>query len=332
MSSLADNQVAGTRRIRGPIRRARRGAITQVILFTSIWSTLTGLFGLLVALPTLLGMAGRQGPGSAERSVGGPAQLEPGELHAVLSAASGTALAVAAATALATVLAVWVMRRSFGGPALLDLGLRRRPGWLLDTLVGLVLGPMLFLAILLLLLAVGWASVAPGSIGVGAVLTALGTFVLVSFSEELFARGWVLQVLERGRGTRAGVIGSAAVFALLHGFNPGFGLTALFGLFLVGLLFAQAYLATRQLWLPLALHLSWNVAEGPLFGFPVSGLPAEGLWQVTLAGPDVMTGGAFGPEAGLVIVVGVALASAVIYGLSCWRPVADASQPRDASP
>jgi membrane protease YdiL (CAAX protease family) len=188
-----------TKTARVPRARRRRGAITQVILFTSIWSTLAGLFGLLAALPTLLAVVQRHGPN----------QPDPAELGAILSASSGTTLAVAAATALATVLSVWIMRRYFEGPALLDLGLRRRPGWLLDTLVGLALGPTLFLAILLLLLAVGWASVGPGGIGPRELLTALVTFVLVAFSEELFARGWVLQVLEGGRGTRAGVIGSA---------------------------------------------------------------------------------------------------------------------------
>jgi membrane protease YdiL (CAAX protease family) len=179
--------------------------------------------------------------------------------------------------------------------------------------LGLALGPLMFLAILLALAAAGWAEVDGGTITARELLTAFVTFIFVGFSEEVLSRGWVLQVLERGRGKRAAVIGSAAVFALLHSFNPDFGLTALLGLFLAGLLFAQAYLVTRQLWLPIAMHLSWNFSEGPLFGFPVSGLPANGLLHVTPTGPEVVTGGGFGPEAGLVVVGGIALASAVIY-------------------
>ena len=34
-------------------RRRRRGAIAQVVLFLTVWSTLVGLFGVLVVLPTL---------------------------------------------------------------------------------------------------------------------------------------------------------------------------------------------------------------------------------------------------------------------------------------
>jgi membrane protease YdiL (CAAX protease family) len=313
-------------------RMRRRGAITQVILFTSIWSTLAGLFGLAAALPTLIAVYQQHGLGLPEPGRRISDQVDPAELNAILGASSGTTLAVAAATALATVLSVWVMRRYFEGPALLDLGLRRRPGWLVDSILGLALGPGLFLAVLLLLLLTGWGNVERGAIGGGHVATAFATFVLVAFSEEVLSRGWVLQVLERGRGTRAAVIGSAAVFALLHAFNPGFGLTALLGLFLAGLLFAQAYLTTRQLWLPMALHLSWNFSEGPLFGFPVSGLPAEGLLRVTPTGPDVVTGGTFGPEAGLVVVVGIALTSAAIYALGRVRPAARELQPLDTSP
>jgi membrane protease YdiL (CAAX protease family) len=301
-------------RTRRPRRRKRRGAIAQVVLFTTIWSTLITVFGLVAVLPALARMFERTG-GSLER-------LGPDDVDALMTASSGATLAVAAATALATILSVWIMRRYFSGPALADLGLHRRTGWLTDVAIGLVLGPIMFGAILLLLVTIGWASVEPGTLGGGGLAVSFVTFVLVAISEEVFSRGWILQVLQQGRGTRAAVIGSAAIFALLHAFNPGFGLTALLGLFLAGLLFAQAYLTTRQLWLPIAMHLSWNFSEGPLFGFPVSGLPGDGLLAIKLGGPDLVTGGAFGPEAGLVVVFGIALASAAIFLLGRRRPAA----------
>lgn len=286
-------------------RRRKRGAITQVVLFVTIWSTLVTVFRVAAVMPALLEAA----------STSQSAQELPG----ALSAASPTTLGVTAATTLATLLSVWIMRRWFGGPALLDLGLRPQPGWLADSLVGLGLGPAMFGTILLVLLAAGWASLTAGSITPAQLLTAFATYVLVGISEEVFARGWVLQTLEQGRGRWWAVIGSATIFSLLHAFNPGFGLMALVGLFLAGLLFAQAYIVTRQLWLPIALHLSWNFSEGPLFGFPVSGLPGQGLVTVIPTGPELVTGGAFGPEAGLVVMVGMALAAGVIWALGRSR-------------
>ena len=300
-------------------RRSKRppGAIAQVILFLSVWGTVVPILGMAAAWPTLTaaveqsGMVGPDGRLSPD--------LDADRLNALLTASSGTTLAVAAATAVGTVVAVWIMVRFFQGPSLLDLGLRPRPGWIADTAIGLVLGPIMFLAILLVLLVAGWAQTEAGMIGVQGLSTAFVTYVLVAFSEEVFARGWVLQVLERGRGTWVAAIGSAAIFSLLHAFNPGFGLTALLGLFLAGLLFAQAYIVTRQLWLPIALHLTWNFSEGPLFGFPVSGMASEGLMTVHPTGPEVVTGGPFGPEAGLVVIVGIAIAAAALYALGQWR-------------
>lgn len=287
-------------------------AFGQVVLFTTVWATLVTVFGLVAMSPFLL--AGLQQSGALVVGPGGSVSGAFGaeDVGSALTASSAVTLTIAAATALATLLAVWVMRRFFGGPALLDLGLRPRPGWLRDVAVGLALGPLMFLVILVLQLAAGWASVGTGTIDAGGLLTAFVTFVLVALSEEVFSRGWVLQVLERGHGARVAAVGSSALFAVLHAFNPGFGLAALVGLFAAGLLFAQAYLVTRQLWLPIALHLSWNFSEGPLFGFPVSGLGGSGLLTVTSGGPEIVTGGGFGPEAGLIVLVGIGLASAAI--------------------
>jgi hypothetical protein len=75
---------------------------------------------------------------------------------------------------------------------------------------------------------------------------------------------------------------------------------------------AAGYALTGELAIPLGLHFSWNYAQGALFGFPVSGVRV-GLAVVRTreTGPDLLTGGAFGPEAGL---LGVA---AVLLGIGC---------------
>jgi membrane protease YdiL (CAAX protease family) len=213
---------------------------------------------------------------------------------------------------LATIGAVVLMRYLAGGPQLLDLGLRLRPGWLGQLALGLLIGPLVFLAILAVELVAGWARAAPGAISASMFGAAAITFGFVAISEEVLARGFLLQVLERRYGPAAAAIGSSAIFSLLHLFNPGAGIPALIGLFAAGLLFAYAYLATRQLWLPIGLHLSWNLSEGPIFGFPVSGLPGQGLLSVDVNGPALITGGAFGPEAGLVGLLGIGIAAGMI--------------------
>ncbi|MEO1443025.1 MAG: hypothetical protein AAFV33_21670, partial [Chloroflexota bacterium] len=53
--------------------------------------------------------------------------------------------------------------------------------------------------------------------------------------------------------------------------------------------------------IPVGLHISWNFAQGNIFGFPVSGTDAGATFiAIEQGGPQLWTGGAFGPEAGLI--------------------------------
>ena len=53
------------------------------------------------------------------------------------------------------------------------------------------------------------------------------------------------------------------------------------------------------------IHAAWNWAQANLFGFEVSGLPPAGgmLFDLMEVGPDVVTGGPFGPEGGLAVTI-----------------------------
>ncbi|PSQ44514.1 hypothetical protein BRD17_03965 [Halobacteriales archaeon SW_7_68_16] len=87
------------------------------------------------------------------------------------------------------------------------------------------------------------------------------------------------------------------------------GLTvALYGSFL-----AAGYLLTGRLAVPVGFHVAWNFSVSSVFGFPVSGVrtPAT-LVAVDVTGPAVVTGGRFGPEAGLVSLVPLAVGTAVL--------------------
>ena len=78
---------------------------------------------------------------------------------------------------------------------------------------------------------------------------------------------------------------------------------------------AYGYLTTKQLWLPIGLH-GWNFFGGVGFGFPVSGLDIFQLTRINVSGPELWTGGAFGPEAGLVLLPGFYLAQRLVFAYS----------------
>jgi membrane protease YdiL (CAAX protease family) len=158
----------------------------------------------------------------------------------------------------------------------------------------------------------------------------LAIHVGVGLSEELLIRGYLLTNLAEsvngvGRVGANGAIAFAAVatsllFGALHLGNPNVGLLATVNIVLAGLFFAATYVATGSLWIPNGIHVGWNLGLAGVFGLPVSGLDGGGsLIALADAGDDLLTGGGFGPEAGLVFYPALAvglLGSLTWLGLS----------------
>lgn len=215
-------------------------------------------------------------------------------------------LAVLLAAAIA---ARWIDRRP-----LPDWGFHFNRRWFLDLLFGMALGALLMAAIFAAQWALGWVTItgfwsAPaGAPFAAAILAPLVLAVVVSISEELLARGNQLLNLAEGfrfLGLRLAVLLawllSSLVFGALHVSNPNSSWLSTGYLAVYGLLLGAGYVLTGELALPIGLHFTWNFVQGSVLGFPVSGRP---LYMVSVldteeAGPDLWTGGAFGPEAGL---------------------------------
>jgi membrane protease YdiL (CAAX protease family) len=138
-------------------------------------------------------------------------------------------------------------------------------------------------------------------------------FVGVAWSEELLSRGYHLQTIASGMNLFWGVLLSSAIFGVLHLGNPGANWASTLGIFLAGIFFAYGYIRTRQLWLPIGMHLGWNFFEGVVFGFPVSGLDIYPLTRIRVLGPELWTGGEFGPEAGLIVIPALVLGAVLIF-------------------
>jgi hypothetical protein len=121
-------------------------------------------------------------------------------------------------------------------------------------------------------------------------------FVPAALHEELLFRGYAYQKLRTwSRG--GAVLLTASVFAVLHGANPGITLIAMANLFLAGVLLALAYERRRHLWLPIGIHIGWNVVSGPILGYGVSGYVAGTTMLTTrVVGAPWITGGTFGIE------------------------------------
>jgi membrane protease YdiL (CAAX protease family) len=105
---------------------------------------------------------------------------------------------------------------------------------------------------------------------------------------------------------------TSVLFALAHASNQNVSLLGLVNTFGFGLVLGYAYLRSRDLWLPIAIHFGWNWALA-IFGLNVSGfkMGVTGYvvrWRVS----DLWSGGAYGPEAS-VLTCGVIVA--LLYAL-----------------
>jgi hypothetical protein len=201
------------------------------------------------------------------------------------------------------------------------LGCSPHRGWLRNFLIGSVLGAAsLFFAGLLTSLTRGirFSFDPAGAKFIGqTLLVSVLIFLFAGAAEEILFRGYPLQTLTRARLAWLGVLLTSVPFAAAHLKNPnavpGFTFinTALAGVWL-----AVAYLRTRSLWLSFGLHWSWNWAQASLLGLPVSGIeriaPAP-LLKAINAGPDWLTGGAYGIEGGAACTIALLISTVVIW-------------------
>ncbi len=128
----------------------------------------------------------------------------------------------------------------------------------------------------------------------------LALFAAVAIWEELYFRGVVLRLLEDWLGTWAALGISALFFGWVHFDNPNATwFTAMAIAVEAGILLGGTFVLTRSLWMPIGLHFTWNVTQGPLLGLAVSGAQFGGLVATDVTGPQWLTGGDFGAEGAL---------------------------------
>lgn len=137
------------------------------------------------------------------------------------------------------------------------------------------------------------------TLNVSQLFVGVGLMALVSLSEEIVFRGYILNNLLQSVNKWWALIMSALIFALFHMNNPGITFFAVLNVFLAGLMLGINYIYTRNLWFGLLLHFSWNFYQGPVLGYKVSGLNVQSLLQQELSGHPLLTGGSFGFEGSL---------------------------------
>ncbi len=214
---------------------------------------------------------------------------------------------------------IYLARRFLDKRSFTSLGFKIDKWFAFDILAGIIITFIMMGLIFLGMQALGWLkfesfawNTDPAATVTTQAILFFFVFVLVGFNEELLFRGYHLQTITSGLNLFWGLIISSIIFGGLHLANPNATWVSAAGIFFAGLFLAYGYIRTKQLWLSIGLHIGWNFFEGVVFGFPVSGLNIYPLIHINVSGPEVWTGGAFGPEAGLIILPALALGAVLI--------------------
>lgn len=205
------------------------------------------------------------------------------------------------------------------GYSLYDLGLHRVASWHRNVFLGISIGLVLPTSLAVAQTATGWITLVPASWSLANLLGAVTKAILVVAVEELVFRGYFLQHFSFTRGTKQAILLSSLLWAFLHLPNmvsSGISLTSLaMGMItfvLIGVALSIGFLRTdNTLWLPLSLHLSYNLSYSFLGVFAAA----------TYHAPPWLVGHpAWAPESGL---LGVLLASATLMTIR-WTTVQNA--------
>lgn len=228
---------------------------------------------------------------------------------------------------IAVLISTWLVVRFIDRRAWSDMGLQLDRPWWNDLFFGLGLGALLMIFVFAVEYVAGWVKIdelfSVDEKATPFIIALIGPIVVslvISIIEEILARGYQLRNLAEGlnipqfgaaRAVILSWIVSSSLFGLLHIFNPNATWLSIVYLTLTGMFFGLGYILTGRLGLPIGLHFAWNFVQGNVFGFPVSGNIFGGatVVAITQGGPPLWTGGAFGPEAGLIGIAAIFLGS-----------------------
>lgn len=213
---------------------------------------------------------------------------------------------------LLSVILVLVFRKLIDRQTVASLGFEYR-NHIPDAIVGFLL-PVIILGSVSMILYFNknleWTDISFAS---GDLLNGLFLMIAIAVGEEMVFRGYILNNLMQSLDKWLALGISAALFALMHSNNPSIDIVAMMNLFVGGLLLGINYIFTKNLWFSILLHTAWNFLQGPVLGFPVSGVNLQSILHYELKGNVLLTGGGFGLEASFLTGLFIIITILILY-------------------
>ena len=226
--------------------------------------------------------------------------------------------------AIVVVVLTWCARRYWDRAPVHDLGFTWTHRAQHDLVAGLLIGGFGMGLLALVELANGWLYIEGLAPNMGQNLPrGLCILALMAFSEETVFRGYMLQNLEKAWGMTWAFVSTSVLFGLMH--LPATTMTGptpilvLLSVTLSGFVFAAAYYARRNLWLPIGLHFGWDLVQISLGADSGWALGGPIVLEGHLCGPAQWVGCHAGVEVGMLGWISMLLMFLLVQGYSSWR-------------
>ena len=181
---------------------------------------------------------------------------------------------------------------------------------------GLLLGIGYFSVITAILAIFGMYRIDGYDVNIILLISCFIFYLVIAVGEEIIFRGIIFRMIAERWNVVIALVVSSLLFGAIHIVNPDASIWTSVAITIeAGLLLGAAYSFSGNLWLPIGIHWAWNFMEGNIFCFYVSGHP-ENYRMLTpaISGPNIYTGGDFGPEASIIaIILGMFLSAWFIW-------------------
>ena len=185
-----------------------------------------------------------------------------------------------------------------------------------DSLIGILIGAVAVCLTLVVGTKTGklLVSIAPNNLNLHLLLLFGLKMLFVAIIEESIYRGYFFTNLHeyfrsntktKHSSLYLAVLASSALFGLAHLGNNNASVISISFLVVNGIVWCIPFVLTRNLGLSIGMHFSWNFFQ-TFFGFTMSGNKAtNSLLLIKNNGSEIWNGGEYGPEAGLLGIVGI---------------------------
>lgn len=202
-------------------------------------------------------------------------------------------------TAIPIVIWLFLLKKRIG-----EMGwrLRKRSSW--EGITGMLLGAFTCTVVFLIVITVGGGRVESWTPHVTPLaLVWVLTFILVAVGEETLNRGFLMSTLRRTRCSYCIMLIPSAIFGCIHLTNPNVTFFSIFNIVIAGLLLSYMYYKSGNLWMCIGFHFTWNTFQGIIYGIPVSGMNIPGILTTTYTQDNILNGGNFGIEGGILTTI-----------------------------